>query len=256
MLGAFSLSMLATIACTPRARAASSRAASSRPPDAAPVRPARDVHARFQREPVAARRPVWGQGRPAQDPGRVARLARDHDGQAGRPMHLQPLTAVVERQRGLGVDVRRFRDLEVEDCRDGRHGCSSASRMTIGADPGSAPRGVLPIWATPGSRTRPGALPRLGAASLGRGRVHRDGGSQAEQGLDLGAPIEALALDALAVALQHPAAHVGVEGLALHPEQARRLVPRQVLVAVDHDHGPHASSPPALRPGIVRLRLV
>ena len=35
-------------------------------------------------------------------------------------MHLQPRASVVEREGCLGVDVRRFHDLQVEDRRDGR----------------------------------------------------------------------------------------------------------------------------------------
>src|SRR5947207_5206045 len=87
----------------------------------------------------------------------------------------------------------------------------------------------------------PGLGERDGAARHGAERNHvraaGRAGREPEEALDLGAAIEPLALDPLAVAPEHAAAHVGVERRWLDAEHARRLLDRQVLLAVHADHG-------------------
>ena len=77
---------------------------------------------------------------------------------------------------------------------------------------------------------------------------------EADQRRHLGPPVQALPLDALAVALEDPAAHVGVERLALHAQERGRLLDRQVLLAVQVTIRPRLSEarrPPArARPAV------
>src|SRR2546426_351254 len=80
------------------------------------------------------------------------------------------------------------------------------------------------------------------------------GGGSREGFLDLPPPVEPLALDALTIALEVPAADIGVEGLALDPQQGRRLFARQVLLAVQIDHdAAHRSRLESSPSSIVRL---
>src|SRR5438876_1178128 len=107
------------------------------------------------------------------------------------------------------------------------------------------------LFRSPPRLARPSvADPRLRQRNRGRGattRPQRDhvgaalaARHQAQQALYLRAAVEALALDPLAVAPQHAAAHVGVERRGLDAQQARGLPHGQVLLALDGDHPPRS----------------
>src|SRR5216683_1459346 len=69
------------------------------------------------------------------------------------------------------------------------------------------------------------------AGVVGRARRH------AGQLLDVNAAVEALPLDALPIAAEDAATHVGIERRGLHAHEARRLLDRQVLLPVDDRPG-------------------
>src|SRR6266851_9252527 len=106
-----------------------------------------------------------------------------------------------------------------------------------------APRGQAASVPDPGLRERN----VLGGYADGRPLDAVSGGrGQPEQVLNFGSPIEPLALDALAVALQEAPADIGVEGLALDAEEGCRLVARQVLLAIQNHHHAILSVPNGL----------
>src|SRR5215510_5735789 len=96
-----------------------------------------------------------------------------------------------------------------------------------------------PSVADPGLGQRDSRLPPRGPEW---DDVRRAGGAgrQPEEAFHLYSAIEPLALDALTIASQDTAAHVGVKRRRLHAEQARGLLDRQVLLAVHADHKPQA----------------
>src|SRR5687768_10401507 len=106
------------------------------------------------------------------------------------------------------------------------------------ADPGLGQRDLL----------EPPARPGLAGA-----------GGHAQQRLDLGPPVQALLLDALAVAPQHAPAHVSIEGGALDAEPPGRLLDREVLLAVQDHHAFGLTLPApwaAVQPRIARSILI
>src|SRR5262245_47170229 len=110
----------------------------------------------------------------------------------------------------------------------GGFGGGSEPPMTLISHPGLR-EGDLPLAQTGAGgardcRTRPGTA-----------RGH------AEQSLHIGAPVQALALDALAVTGQDAAAHVGVERGSLDAELPRGLVGGQVLALLRFTHRSHGS---------------
>src|SRR5215510_14854862 len=103
-----------------------------------------------------------------------------------------------------------------------------------------------PSVADPGLGQRDSRLPPRGPEW---DDVRRAGGAgrEPEEAFHLYPAVEPLALDALTVASQDTAAHVGVQRRRLHAEQARCVLDRQVLLAVHADHGVSPSE--ASRPG-------
>src|SRR6266545_3605158 len=97
--------------------------------------------------------------------------------------------------------------------------------------PSMVRRRLIPLVPDPGLRER---YLRGGRAL---GHLLFRGGSELDEAGDLDLAVQALALDPLAIALEEAAAHIRVERLALDPEHGRRLFPRQILFAVDDQHG-------------------
>src|SRR5207245_2708785 len=131
-----------------------------------------------------------------------------------------------------GASARRARSTPPARSRPGFRKAASRSVATSIPDPGLGE-------GDPGAPRRDAERDHVRASSRA--------GRQSQESFDVRPAVEPLALDALPVAPQDTAAHVGVERRRLDAEQAGGLLDRQVFLAVHGDHGAYASD--ASRPG-------